>query len=65
MFSQWLLKQVTSERCAKRLREYRWKDGVRGVSKKWLKYDVASIEFFYNLKQATGSSLVVLFQAIC
>lgn len=29
MFSQWLLKQVTAESCAKLLREYRWKEGVR------------------------------------
>ncbi len=29
MFSQWLLKQVTSESCAHLLREYRWKDGVQ------------------------------------
>ncbi|GAK55698.1 hypothetical protein U27_02655 [Candidatus Vecturithrix granuli] len=29
MFSQWLLKQVTSVSCAHLLREYRWKDGVQ------------------------------------
>jgi transposase len=42
-----------------------WLRAHRGVSKKWLKYYVAIIEFFYNLKHAPGSSLAVLFQAIC
>lgn len=42
-----------------------WLRAHRGVSKRFLKYYVATVEFFYNLKRVTMPPLEYLFQTIC
>lgn len=42
-----------------------WLRAHRGVAKKFLKYYVAIVEFFYNLKRVTEPPLAFFFQTIC
>lgn len=42
-----------------------WLRVDRGVSKMYLKYYVAIIEFFYNLKRISRPPLAALFQVLC
>ena len=61
MFSKFLLDLLDVGIYAEQLRNFRWKEG----GKKFLKYYVATAEFFYNLKRVTVYPVKCVFQTIC